>query len=96
MLADVHAHFIDAVRKGRGERLDPNPEIFSGLFWSGKQARELGLVDEFGSADTIAREVVGAAKIIDYTARLNFVDRLARQIGASIGNVVFSKLLQIQ
>jgi len=73
------------VKAGRGERLKETPEIFSGLFWSGQQAIELGLADELGSLDFVAREIVKAEDIIDYTRRDNVAERLVKRFGVAIG-----------
>lgn len=85
MLDQIHKQFIDVVKAGRGQRLKEMPETFSGLFWSGQQAVALGLVDQFGSLDSVAREVVKAEEIIDYTRRENVAERLVKRFGASIG-----------
>jgi protease IV len=85
MLNQIHQQFIAVVRRGRGDRLKENPELFSGLFWSGQQAVELGLADGLGSLDFVARDVVKAADIIDYTRRENVAERLARRFGAAVG-----------
>jgi len=85
MLDQIHKQFIDAVKAGRGKRLKETPETFSGLFWSGQQAIELGLADQLGSLDFVAREVVKAEDIIDYTRRDNVAERLVKRFGASIG-----------
>jgi protease-4 len=85
MLNQIHAQFIDAVKKGRGERLKETPEMFSGLFWSGQQAVEMGLADDMGSLDTVARDVVKAEDITDYTRRENVAERLAKRFGAAMG-----------
>ena len=85
MLDQIHKQFVDAVKVGRGTRLKETPEIFSGLFWSGQQAIELGLVDEIGSLDYVAREVVKAEEIVDYTRHENVAERLARRFGAALG-----------
>lgn len=85
MLDQIHKQFIDVVKAGRGKRLKETPEMFSGLFWSGQQAIELGLADHFGSIDFVAREVVKAEDIIDYTRRENVAERLAKRFGAAIG-----------
>jgi len=69
MLAEIHQQFIEVVRKGRGDRLENNPDIFSGLVWSGQQAVALGLADGLGNLDYVAREVVQAEDIVDYTQR---------------------------
>lgn len=85
MLNQIHAQFIDAVKKGRGDRLKETPEMFSGLFWSGQQAVELGLADSLGSLDMVARDVVQAEDITDYTRRENVAERLAKRFGAAMG-----------
>ena len=85
MLAQVHQQFIDVVKKGRGKRLKETPETFSGLFWSGQQAVEIGLADKLGNLDYVAREVVKAEEIIDYTRRDNVAQRLAKRFGAALG-----------
>jgi protease-4 len=84
-LDQVHQQFIAVVREGRGERLKETPEIFSGLFWNGEQAVKLGLADHLGSLDYVAREVIKAEDIIDYTPKENIAERLANRFGASIG-----------
>jgi len=85
MLDQIHRQFIDVVKAGRGNRLKETPETFSGLFWSGQQAIQLGLADQLGSLDFVAREVVKAEEIIDYTRRENVAERLAKRFGAAIG-----------
>jgi len=84
-LDQVHQQFIAVVREGRGERLKETPEIFSGLFWNGEEAVKLGLADHLGSLDYVAREVIKAEDIIDYTPKENIAERLANRFGASIG-----------
>ena len=88
MLDQIHQQFIAAVKKGRGERLKATPETFSGLFWTGQQAIDMGLADQYGSLDYVAREVVKAEDVIDYTRRDNVAERLARRFGATFGEVV--------
>ncbi|MDB5894110.1 MAG: family peptidase [Rhodoferax sp.] len=85
MLDQIHQQFIGAVKAGRGDRLKETPETFSGLFWSGQQAVELGLADHLGNLDYVAREVVKAEELIDYTRRDNVAERLAKRFGAAIG-----------
>jgi protease-4 len=85
LLDQIHEQFIAVVRAGRGERLKETPEVFSGLFWTGQQAIELGLADKLGSLDFVAREVVHAEEIIDYTRRENVAERLAKRFGAAMG-----------
>ena len=85
MLDQIHLQFIDVVKKGRGARLKETPETFSGLFWTGQQAVDMGLADQLGSLDYVAREVVKAPDIVDYTERANVAERLAKRFGASIG-----------
>jgi protease-4 len=85
MLDEIHGQFIDVVKKGRGDRLRVTPETFSGLVWSGQQAVNLGLADALGNLDYVAREIVKAEDVVDYTYRENVGMRLVRQFGASIG-----------
>ncbi len=85
MLDQIHKQFIDVVRKGRGSRLKETPEMFSGLFWSGQQAVEMGLADGLGTLDIVAREVVKTEDIVDYTRRENVAERLAKRFGAAFG-----------
>jgi protease IV len=85
MLNQIHIQFIDTVKKGRGKKLKETPEMFSGLFWSGQQAIELGLADNLGGLDFVAREVIKAEEIVDYTRRDNVAERLAKRFGAAMG-----------
>ena len=84
LLAELHQQFIDTVKEGRGDRLQDqtHPEIFSGLFWTGEEAKTLGLIDEFGSSSYVAREVIGAEEIVDFTPKEEVWDRFARRLGA--------------
>ena len=85
MLEDIHQQFIAAVKKGRGKRLKETPELFSGLVWDGTRGIQLGLADGYGSLDYVARDVVKAEDIVDYTPEENLADRLARRLGTYIG-----------
>jgi protease-4 len=85
MIDQIHRQFIDVVKQGRGDRLKPEPQIFSGLFWNGEEAVRLGLADRFGNLDYVAREIVKAEDIVDYTPHENVAERLAKRFGASVG-----------
>lgn len=85
MLDDIHRQFIDVVRKGRGDRLQETPETFSGLVWTGQRAVAMGLADDLASLEQVARDVVKAEEIVDYTQRENVAQRLARRFGAGVG-----------
>ncbi|WP_298831974.1 S49 family peptidase [uncultured Piscinibacter sp.] len=85
MIDQIHQQFIAVVKQGRGKRLKESPDIFSGLFWNGEEAIKLGLVDKTGNLDYVAREVVKAEEIVDYTPHENLVERLAKRFGASAG-----------
>jgi protease IV len=89
LLAEIHTQFIDVVKKGRGDRLKETPETFSGLVWNGQQAVALGLADGLGNLDYVAREVVKAEELVDYTRRENVGLRLAKRFGASVGEGIF-------
>jgi protease IV len=85
MLDQIHKQFIRVVKEGRGARLKETPDTFSGLYWNGEEAVKLGLADKFGNLDFVAREVVHAEDVIDYTPKENIAERLAKRFGASIG-----------
>lgn len=85
MIDQVHQQFIKVVRDGRGKRLKETPETFSGLFWNGETAVKLGLADHYGSLDSVARDIVRAEEVVDYTPKDNVAERLAKRFGASIG-----------
>lgn len=85
MIDEVHRQFIAAVRDGRGARLKETPDIFSGLVWTGTRAIELGLADEIGSVESVARDVVKAREIVDFTPEENLADRVARRFGTAVG-----------
>lgn len=95
LLGDVHQQFIEVVRKGRGERLKESPEMFSGLMWSGSRSIELGLADDLGSVEYVARDVVKAADIVDFTQRQNIAERFAKQLGADLGESVTGVLNRV-
>jgi len=84
LLDEIHQQFIDVVVEGRGEKLAKDKNMFSGLFWTGEQALELGLVDGFGSASYVAREVIGVEDIQDYTFRDDVFQRFAKRLGTAI------------
>ena len=85
MLDQIHQQFIDSVKRGRGDRLKATPETFSGLFWTGEQAIGMGLADGYGSLDSVARDVVKADKLVDYTNKENLAERVAKRFGAALG-----------
>ncbi len=86
LLEDIHQQFIAVVRQGRGKRLHETAEMFSGLFWTGDKAIELGLADAYGSVDSVARDVIKAEDIIDFTTKENIADRLAKKLGAGVAS----------
>ncbi|WP_026224406.1 S49 family peptidase [Methyloversatilis thermotolerans] len=95
LLGDVHQQFIDVVRQGRGERLKESPDMFSGLMWTGSRSIEMGLADDLGSVEYVAREVVKAADIVDFTQRQNIAERFAKQFGANFGESVAGALSRV-
>ena len=96
MLDDIHRQFIDVVKKGRGKRLKDSPDVFSGLMWTGDRSIELGLADGFGSVDYVAREVIKAEDIFDYTKKQDITERFARRFGAAMAGVLAKVLAQGQ
>ena len=85
MLDQIHQQFIKVVREGRGKRLHETEDTFSGLFWNGEEAVKQGLADHLGSLDQVARDVVKAEDVIDYTQKENLAERLAKRFGAAMG-----------
>ena len=85
MITEIHQQFIAAVKAGRGTRLKESPELFSGLVWNGARGIDLGLADALGSVDYVAREVIKAEDIVDFTVKENLTERLARKFGATLG-----------
>jgi len=88
MLDQIHRQFIDVVRKGRAERLSDDPDLFSGLVWTGERSVELGLADGLGSVASVARDVIKVETIVDYSPRENLAEKLARRVGASAGETI--------
>ena len=84
MLEEIHAQFIGVVREGRGKRLKESPETFSGLVWSGEKSIQLGLADGLGSVESVARDVIKAEDIVDYTRQDSLVERIAGRLGATM------------
>ncbi|MFY7857161.1 MAG: S49 family peptidase [Rubrivivax sp.] len=85
LLDQIHQQFITVVRTGRGDRLKETPDTFSGLVWNGEEAVKIGLADKIGNLDFVAREVVKAEEIVDYTPQDNVAERLAKRFGAAVG-----------
>jgi len=92
LLNDVHQRFINSVKLGRGDRLKETENMFSGLIWTGAQGVKLGLADDFGSVDSVAREVIGAKKILNFTPRERLLDKIAGRLGASFGQALGSAI----
>ncbi|TAN80889.1 MAG: S49 family peptidase [Gallionella sp.] len=88
MVEQIHQQFIDVVKQGRGKRLKETPDIFSGLVWNGQKGVELGLADGYGSVESVARDVVKAEKIVDFTVKEDFADRLAKRFGAGVASAI--------
>lgn len=84
MLAEIHAQFIQVVQQGRGGRLTDSPEIYSGVIWTGQKSIELGLADAMGSADYVAREIIMAENVVDFTAKQGFADRFAKRFSGIV------------
>ena len=88
LVAEIHNQFIAAVREGRGKRLKETPDMFSGLIWTGSKSIELGLADALGGLDYVAREVVKAEDIVDYTQKENLAEKVARRFGAGAASAL--------
>lgn len=88
VLKSIHQQFINVVKTGRGERLKANDQLFSGYIWTGEQGKELGLVDELGSASFVAREVIKEEKLVDFTQKQDIFERFVEQLGTSMGSAL--------
>lgn len=86
MLEDIHQQFINVVKQGRGKRLKEEPDLFSGLFWTGDKAVQMGLADDLGSVNSVARDVIKAESIADFTTHEGLADRLAKKFGAGVAS----------
>ena len=93
LLSEIHKQFIEVVRQGRGKRLKETPEMFSGLMWTGSQSIALGLSDDFGTVDSVARDVIKVENILDYSVKENIAERVAKRLGAEMGKNLGFKLL---
>jgi protease-4 len=96
MIREVHQQFIDAVKTGRGDRLVEDADLFSGLYWSGERALELGLVDAFGSVGDVARDVIGAREVVTYNPKRSLLDQFAREMGAAVSSHLWGGGLQLR
>ena len=88
LMQEVHKQFVAAVREGRGKRLKETPDLYSGLIWSGAKSVELGLADTFGSLDFVAREIIKAEEIVDFTQKENIAEKFARRFGAGAASAI--------
>src|SRR5436190_14159600 len=88
LMQEVHKQFVAAVREGRGKRLKETPDLYSGLIWSGAKSVELGLGDTFGSLDFVAREIIKAEEIVDFTQKENIAEKFARRFGAGAASAI--------
>jgi protease-4 len=95
MIDQIHQQFIKVVKDGRGARLKETPETFSGLFWNGEEALRQGLVDKIGNLDYVAREVIKAEEIVDYTPHENLAERFAKRFGAAVGHGAVKALREL-
>jgi protease-4 len=84
LIGEIHQQFIAAIREGRGKRLKETPDMFSGMIWTGTKSIELGLTDGLGSLDSVARDVVKAEEVVDYTQKDNVAEKLARRFGVGV------------
>jgi protease-4 len=94
MIDEIHQQFIAVVKAGRGDRLKETPEMFSGRVWNGEQAIKIGLVDGYGTVETVARDIFKAPDILDYTMKENFAERVAKRFGAEVGSAAGKALIK--
>jgi protease-4 len=94
LVNEIHQQFIGVVREGRGKRLKETSDMFSGLIWTGEKSVQLGLADGFGSLDSVAREVVKAEDIVDYTQKEGFAEKVAKRFGASMASSLMESVVR--
>ncbi len=92
LLGEIHRQFIEVVRQGRGNRLKETPDMFSGLMWTGSQSIAMGLADEFGTVDSVARDVIKAETVLDYSVKENIAERFAKRLGAEMSQGIVFRL----
>jgi protease-4 len=88
MLNTIHRQFIKAVEQGRGERLTPAREIYSGLVWTGEQSTDLGLIDGLANTRYVAEQLIGASNIVDFTRRPKALERLLTNIESRLSRTL--------
>jgi protease IV len=94
LMQEVHQQFVAAVREGRGKRLKETPDLFTGLIWSGAKSIELGLTDMVGSLDFVAREIIKAEEIVDFTQKENIAEKFAKRFGAGAASAILEFALR--
>jgi len=95
MIDEIHQQFIKVVREGRGTRLKESPELFSGLVWTGERAVQLGLADGFGSLDSVARDVIKAENVVDFTPDENYLEQISKRLGAGAAESLARALAEL-
>ena len=96
VLGEIHEQFINTVRAGRGDRLIESDELFSGYVWTGERGLALGLVDALGSSSFVAREIIGAEEIVNFTPRQDLLDQFARKVGASLSEMLLTNIATLR
>jgi len=96
VLGEIHEQFINTVRAGRGDRLVESDELFSGYVWTGERGLALGLVDALGSSSFVAREIIGAEEIVNFTPRQDLLDQFARKVGASLSEMLLTNIATLR
>jgi protease-4 len=94
LMTDIHQQFIGVVREGRGKRLKETPDMFSGLIWTGEKSVELGLADGIGSLESVARDVIKAEDIVDYTQKEGIAEKVAKRFGAAAASAIIESTLR--
>ncbi|GJL80979.1 MAG: peptidase [marine bacterium B5-7] len=94
LIEPVHRQFIEAVEKGRGERLNPgDTNLFSGMIWGGEEALQLGLADDYGTVDSVARDIIGEEQIVDYTPGYDLFEEISRELSMQF-SLVLTRIIE--
>ncbi|PID65227.1 MAG: S49 family peptidase, partial [Gammaproteobacteria bacterium] len=93
LLDELHDNFIAAVKTGRGDKLSSTPDLFSGSFWTGTQAKQLGLIDGIATPQAVAAKI-GDYPVYDYAPKAPLKEVL-KDLGVEAEQVITGSARQI-
>ena len=93
LLDEIHTNFINAVLNQRGDVLSNDPIVFSGMIFTGTKSIELGLCDEFGSVNLVAKNFFKVDNIVDYTTPSSLFEKFSDKFTSLLLKNTISTLL---